>query len=330
MDTVLVVSYPKDEHAVCVLRKAKDLGIKAILWDISRFPLQSRISYFIYPQSETKSVLNIRGSELRDGGFKGIFWRRPQGVAPKKKNPGLKEYMRLESEVVIRSLYDFFPDANWLSSPEPARLACRKPVQLDIACSLGMRIPITCITNSPKEVRHFIGLLGDKQMTMKPVGTAFVGIARSGRVSSRENRVIFTKVVQKETILRNIDLVINCPVIFQEAINKDYDVRVTVVDKRVFAAAISNEGCTDPTNLDWRNYEGKRIYSPHNLPRDIEEKCVSIIRKLGIRFGCIDLAYSKKDGYTFFEVNPQGQWLPSELSLGYNISGAILEALIKR
>jgi len=47
-----------------------------------------------------------------------------------------------------------------------------------------------------------------------------------------------------------------------------------------------------------------------------------------LAFGCIDLAYSERDGYTFFEINPQGQWLISETVLGYQITQALTKLLL--
>ncbi|MFA5935188.1 MAG: hypothetical protein WC827_04885 [Candidatus Paceibacterota bacterium] len=141
--------------------------------------------------------------------------------------------------------------------------------------------------------------------------------------------VVFTKVVDPELILNNIDMLKNCPVIFQESVEKDSDVRITVVDDKVFCAEISLIGCSDLSNVDWRNHDGVRIYKKHQLPREIELQCIEFTKAMGLRFGCIDMAYSRKYGYTFFEINPQGQWLPSELDLGYPISIALLESLTK-
>ena len=162
---------------------------------------------------------------------------------------------------------------------------------------------------------------------MKPAGTSFVELVSPDNPDGASNRAIFTQVVSSELILENLGMVKSCPVIFQEAIEKDSDMRITVVDDEVFCAEIKLEGCTNPNNVDWRNYEGVRKYQRHELPQEIKDQCVKFTHAMGLRFGCIDMGYSRKNGYTFFEINPQGQWLPSEIKLGYPISSALLKAL---
>lgn len=328
MKTVLIVSYLEDGHAQLLVKRSKELGVLGILWDVSKFPANGEISFAITPLRGSVATIKLGDNVINLENVGGVYWRRPRGAAPQDKTQGIANYIRLESEVAIQSLCEFSQGANWLSLPEPTRLACRKPVQLLTADSIGMRVPITCISNSPEQVLQFIDSLKGKLLTMKPVGSAFIATSSNGDLNSAENRVVFTKLVDPAIVRENIDMVGHCPVIFQEAIIKDYDIRVTVVDDRAFAAAIHLEGCTDPLNLDWRNYAGTRVYRRHTLPQPVARQCIELVARLGLRFGCLDLGYSEKEGYTFFEVNPQGQWLPSEQKLGYNISGAILDALL--
>jgi len=241
----------------------------------------------------------------------------------------MDEYMLHEGRVVISALSDYFPKANWISKPWAEIKGGNKAYQLNLARRMGLKIPLTCITNKPDEVKRFIDHLGGKPLTMKPTGTAFINLSDSKDLSSSENKVVFTKIVDSSEVLANLDMVKNCPVIFQEAINKESDFRLTVVDDLVHVAKITLEGCSDPTNLDWKNWEGVRKYVTSDVSDTVREQCVDIVKALGLRFGCVDLGFSSKDGYTFFEVNPQGQWLPSEEKLCYDISGSIVRALIK-
>lgn len=330
MSTVLVVSYRGDGHAVQVMKKMDVLGQDAILWDISKFPTKTKISFLLSPDNSPVSCIEIGDRKLEASEVTVVFWRRPRGAASFSRQTKIGQYIKAESEVVIQSLFDYCPRANWLSPPENTRLACRKPVQLDLACQMGVRIPKTCISNSPKVVSNFLACLGDKKLTMKPVGSAFVPLAEDGTVSSPKNKVVFTRITNPKIILKNIGMVKNCPVIFQEVIEKDYDIRVTVVDEEVFAAGIHIENCKDTFNLDWRNYGGTRVYKQHKLPELVKLQCVQMLKALGLRFGCLDWGFSEKEGYTFFEINPQGQWLPSEQKLGYNISGKVVSALVAK
>ena len=325
MKTIIIVSYDKDGHATHLLEKAHLRNINAVLFDAGAFPFGSEVSLNFFNNQKEEIKLSSENVAIHD--IAGVWWRRPKGAKLDKLPDNMEKYINRESEILIRSLRDFLPTVNWISDPEANSLAGRKPVQLMVAKRIGFKIPETCISNSPDAVKKFIEYLGEKKLTMKPVGSAFIELATE-RKDSQKNQVVFTKIVNPNDILENIDMVRNCPVIFQEAIQKDFDIRVTVVDNNVFAAGVHIDGGTDEGNLDWRNYAGTRRYEKHKLPADIEKLCVEFVKEMGLRFGCIDLGFSHKDGYTFFEINPQGQWLPYEIQLGYPISDALLDSLI--
>ena len=45
------------------------------------------------------------------------------------------------------------------------------------------------------------------------------------------------------------------------------------------------------------------------LPRAVEERCIALMRKLGLAFGCIDLIVTPEGEDVFLEVNEMGQFL---------------------
>lgn len=53
--------------------------------------------------------------------------------------------------------------------------------------------------------------------------------------------------------------------------------------------------------------KGKLTFEPFNLPLEVAEKCVNLVKTLGLRYGAIDIVV-KKDIYYFLEINPNGQW----------------------
>ena len=162
-------------------------------------------------------------------------------------------------------------------------------------------------------------------MIMKPVGTCLY------RANEKEggNRTIYTRVIDEETILKVVEQVKVCPVIFQEAILNKVDLRSTIVGDEVFTVSITHErdlGAGDD-NLDWRNHKLERIYKPYELPVDVQRKLIKVVQGLGLRFGVADLCITEAGEYCFFEVNPQGQWGPSELVAGLPISTALAKFL---
>lgn len=326
MNKIIVVSYGDDSHKDQFIKVARKNGFEPILFDAGGYPNGMDEVSIIYTGHWPKPHLLIEGREIDIGEITGVWWRRPRG-AKSVEPSAMGQYIRLEGEVVARSLPALIPHVNWISDPEATRMACRKPVQLGVAKQAGLKIPQTYIGNSPEGVKKFIDRLGKKKMIMKPVGTSFVDMSKDD--NGIPSKVIFTKIVDPELVLENIDMVKNCPVIFQEAVQKEFDLRITVVDEDVFCAKITLEGCPDPRNIDWRNHSGTRIYQRHDLPNYIAAQCAKFTHAMGLRFGCIDMAYSIEEGYTFFEINPQGQWLPSEIQLGYPISTSLLKSLTR-
>lgn len=325
MKSIIVVSYEEDAHAQRVLTRAQEMGVNASLWDVSNYPENAQVNFALHGSGT--SVIRLNGTEVEN--LSGVYWRRPNGKYGSRSNDKMYEYMKKEGKMVTNALAEYFPYVNWISRPGAEVMGGNKPNQLLMARKVGLSIPLTCITNSPDELRCFLNDLGGKKVTMKPVGTAFMDLDEDGDLSSGKNKVVFTKIIDPRQIIDNLDMVQNCPVIFQEAIQKEFDLRVTVIDDVVYAAKIVLDGCGDPSNLDWKNYEGRRNYSKFNLPTNVQSQCVSIVRELGLRFGCVDLGVSTRGEYVFFEVNPQGQWLPSECQLGYDISGSIVQGLTK-
>lgn len=98
------------------------------------------------------------------------------------------------------------------------------------------------------------------------------------------------------------------PYLFQEHIPKSHDVRATVIGDEVLAAAIDSQQDTE-TRTDWRRgHPGSLGHEVTALPDAIAERCVELCRRLGLLFGAIDLAVRPDGGYSFFEINPNGQW----------------------
>ena len=55
---------------------------------------------------------------------------------------------------------------------------------------------------------------------------------------------------------------------------------------------------------------------------------LALRRRLGFRFGAIDMILNTNGEYVFLEINPGGQWLFVEIHAGLPISDAIADALI--
>ena len=325
---VLIISHSEDGSSKLLMQRLREIDEPYQLVDLGTFPLEATASIDLSNETSTRFVQDKL--EFTGDSVKSVWWRRPKGKARPATNNPLQRYIELESEVFISSLFNLLgADIRWVSNPEKTRLANRKPLQLEIARQVGFRIPKTLVSNDPEVVRDFLEVNYDMPIIMKPVGTSFVRLSDDPTDAGGKNLAIYTKIVDKSLLLRNIKKVRNCPVIFQEAAMQEFDIRVTVVGHKVFSVKISHskEREANDGNLDWRHHELDRVYEKYQLPSDLENKCVEIISRFGLNFGAIDMCFSKEKGHIFFEINPQGQWVPSEITAGHPISITLAEFL---
>jgi glutathione synthase/RimK-type ligase-like ATP-grasp enzyme len=118
------------------------------------------------------------------------------------------------------------------------------------------------------------------------------------------------------------------PAIFQKRIDKKADIRVTVVGNRLFSCSIDSQSHPE-TETDFRmmNISGLLPHAIVALPARLENDILSLMRNLGLTFGCLDFIQTRDDEFYFLEVNPAGQWLWIEQVTGAPISSAIAEEL---
>ena len=137
---------------------------------------------------------------------------------------------------------------------------------------------------------------------------------------------IFTSTV-RDTDLQELDGLSLAPVTFQEWISKRSDIRVTVVGRRVFATEILSQG-RESSRIDWRATDVADL--PHRrfeLPVTEVRRCISLVSRLGLAFGAIDLILDEDGALQFLEINPNGEWMWIEDLVGYPLSDAIASFL---
>jgi glutathione synthase/RimK-type ligase-like ATP-grasp enzyme len=205
--------------------------------------------------------------------------------------------------------------AKWLSDPYAIEKSENKFLQLSIAQRTGLSIPKTLITTNKETLRNFINR--NNKSIIKPIS--------QGRILYPENneKLIFTNVLSTDLIdsLHEYELT---PAIFQEFVEKDYEIRVTVVGTSIFAARINSQA-DEQSRIDWRR---KRLtFEKYSLPKHIEEKCIKMMCELRINFAAFDFIRTPSGEYVFLELNPNGQWVWIEQDTKLKISDAIIKYL---
>lgn len=118
------------------------------------------------------------------------------------------------------------------------------------------------------------------------------------------------------------------PITLQEYIDKNYEVRYTVVEDKHFCCRINSQS-SNIAKMDWRRYDIPN--TPHytmEAPDYIKLQINNLMHKLDINYGALDFIVDNNNEWYFLEINPMGQWLWIEDLTGLKISDAISNWLI--
>jgi glutathione synthase/RimK-type ligase-like ATP-grasp enzyme len=310
---ILVVSHPADLHASTVLARLASIGADAMLIDIADFPENLRLRLEA-TDAQFGAELDIGGQCLFLRDITAVWWRRPQAhaLAPNMASRDDWNFAYGECQAAMSGLFSCV-DAFWINPPLNDEKAAQKVYQLKLAQQLGLRIPRTAVTNDPAAARAFIAREGDR-------GTIYKAFSAT-RQAWRETRLLRREEIEL------LDSVRHAPVIFQEYIEAEVDLRITVVGGKIFPAAIFSQDTE--YKMDFRMHIDSARYAAHVLPGEIETKLQQYMKALGLVYGAIDMRMTPKGEYVFLEINPCGQWLFVEQKTGQDITGALTDELIR-
>ncbi|MGH3929486.1 MAG: hypothetical protein ACRDTF_05860, partial [Pseudonocardiaceae bacterium] len=201
----------------------------------------------------------------------------------------------------------------WLNHPADIARAEYKPVQFAAARAVGLTIPPTLLTNDAKAVRAFAKEADS--IIYKPLS----GIAYQ-HDGCRD--FIYTQSIEFDQLDDAAIAATSC--LFQQAVPKEYEVRVTAVDGRCFAARI--DAHSDRARVDWRADYDALTYQLIEVPGDVRVKIIALLRALRLRFGALDFIVTPSGDWVWLEINPNGQWAWIA-DLTPRIAAAIADAL---
>lgn len=319
MARILILTEAEDVHAIAVAEALLRRGVEAVVWPTSDFP--TRAEETVHFDGRKKRVrVRSAGLSFRASTFDTVWRRRPAYVLdPALLHPADRAFAEAECGMFRRSMLSILaPDAFWINSPEGAARASSKMVQHQAAANVGLQMPETIYTNSPREVRAFL-----KRKSGKVVYKPFLPTVW---VSGMRRWVPYTANLASPSLLN--DSLRLTPGIFQELVEKSYEIRLTMIGKRAFAAKILSQATTDG-RLDWRKAYSQLQWEPCQVPQCLEEACFALMQEMGIVFGCFDFIVTPKGEHIFLEVNEMGQFLFIERYCGLPLLDAFVCFLLE-
>jgi glutathione synthase/RimK-type ligase-like ATP-grasp enzyme len=309
---ILVVSHPGDDHARGVLATLSRRGHDAILVDTAEFPANATLTQRFgvggpaYELALSGCVVDLTRCGVG-------WWRRPR---PFTLEDGLAanvvSFTYSECHEAMAGLWASL-DLAWINPPGLDEIAHHKPYQLKIAAEVGLPVPRTVITNNPAAVQEFVDELGPERIVYK----TFLATEDCWR----ETRLLRPEELTKLASVRF------APVIFQEYIAASDDIRVTLIGDRLFATSI--RPAVGGYEVDYRMDLAGATFRPAELPRETEQAVHTLMKRLGLVYGAIDLRRTEAGQYVFLEVNPAGEWLFVEERTGQPITQTMTEVLIE-
>jgi glutathione synthase/RimK-type ligase-like ATP-grasp enzyme len=305
---VLVISHEQDPHAERVIRHLGAAGQPLLLFNLSELPDRATLSIDYDRRGRPRiDLVRASGESFALHEVKSVWWRRPQVPdLSSVTDPQVNLFTANEWNEAINGLWQLL-DARWMNDPTKDDAASRKARQLRVAIEVGLKVPRTLITSDPQRARRF----ADER---EPGRTIYKTFSCTHAIW-RETRLL------RPEDLAHIDSVRVAPVIFQEFIPAESDLRITAVGGKLFTAAIRSVSSEGP--IDFRMSVGEASMRAESLPADVSDKLLALLQRLGLVYGAIDMRRTPDGDYYFFEVNTAGEFLFVEDRTGQPIALAI-------
>ncbi len=319
-DLILLITHSGDFFTIDRVAEAlSKKGARPFRFDTDKFPLEVQLRAQ-FDQSQSSYRLKSGAEWISSEDVKAVWMRRIwQPDLGQNLDPQFQEACIRESLATLSGLWDSLRGVRWIDDLAKAEAANNKQRQLRVASEVGLVIPKTLITNDPEAVREFF-----QQVKGKMVTKLLTALSYSMEYTPF---FLYTSIVKEDDLLDSESLRY-CPMVFQEQIPKQLELRVIFVQGKVFVGAL-DASIYEKSTVDWRQPNTDvGAWQHHDLPDEIVARIKALMDNFGLLYGALDFIVTPSGDYVFLEVNPRGEWGMLERDLELPISNAIAEALI--
>ncbi len=326
MNNILIITSSVDISVNEVCKELDKLGSKYFRLNIDEIIFGSNFS-FKKNDKIWEYFFKISGNTIQNDTFN-VVWQIGTielfTMFEKKMNNVIdiefsKRFIKEEYRQFLLSFYILNRNKRWVNGYQNVISANQKMPNLVLASDLGLRTPKTIITNNSDEAEKFCSE-NNWNVIVKPF--KFIEFENRNNLyyafANKINETEFHK------FKNNIAL---APTMLQEYIEKDIELRVTIIGDKVFAVAINSQ-TNDISKNDWRIIDPSKIeHSEFTLPKEIEEKLILFNQFYGLDYSGIDLIIDKQGDFVFLECNPEGEWYWLEEILALPMAKTFAELL---
>lgn len=293
-------------------------GGRALVTSVRDLPRDCAVAL----SSSGRAIFQVAGDTVSSDRLTGVWvWhvRRPDVEA---LAPHVRRYVRRDWELAVAGLAAVTADALWVNHPRASSwIEGNKLEQIRLARSCGLTASETLVSNELEEIVSFASRFES------------VAVKSQGGVWSEDPngvRAAFTQRCTSEDLRRAGASLRQVPVVVQPYVEKESELRVTVIDDRASFVRIDSQ-TVESAALDWRRAVLSEV--PHalmELAREDRKRAIALVRAAGLRYAALDFVATPKGGLVFLDLNPSGQFGWLEAQTGAPITTALAEALVAR
>ncbi|OGR10730.1 MAG: hypothetical protein A2277_00410 [Desulfobacterales bacterium RIFOXYA12_FULL_46_15] len=206
----------------------------------------------------------------------------------------------------------------WINHPIAMRSAADKLQQLTLAAGFGFSVPRTVVTNESQEALEFYTACGGEVIAKVVTQHAFLIDGRQYDICGRR--------LKKED-LKLLHSIRHVPVMLQEFVPKQSEIRITVLGEKVFSTLLK---IPDLYYDDYHRFPLTDIEKhPYRLPQKLADLCLRMAGELNLSVCSIDLILTPGGEYVFLEVNQGSDWHWLEAETGHPITGTLVDLLLR-
>lgn len=321
MKKVLIVTRSDDPYSTPAVAQALEArDAMPILLYSDRYPLEVFVSTEHATGQPPQGTLRMGERSVELGDLSAVWYRR---FVPGARLPAeLGDELAPSVDESRRTLWGTIAalDCFQMDPLVAVRNADHKEQQLVLAADAGLDVPASLFTNDARQARRFHAAHGGRIITKMQHSFA---IYRDGI-----EHVVFTNPVS-ESDLEALETLRFCPMTFQEVLDKQVELRVTVVGKKVMAAAVDSQQSA-AAQFDWRR-DGTgllRDWQPYTLSPQVQSGLLRLTERMGLNYAAADFIVTPQGRCVFLEVNAVGEFFWLEQSPGLPISEAIADVLV--
>jgi len=316
MSCILIIGDKEDSHIqrICCILEEKNQT------PVVLNPFKGTENSITYTYNPLRIVINTEGKSVEASEIKSVWWRlKPNLISIPETHEEFEraKFIQREWNLTLEPLKYFLKECFWINRREADSLTRNKPFQLEIAQKNGFIIPNSIISNNSSDVITKANEF--KKAVYKPLSYFIIP----------PDRVLYSSIMPLHEVGEKAANIEQAPCIFQEYIDKDFELRITIVGEKIFPIKIKSQKNKE-AKFDWRKDQINIEYEEFELPQEIEKKLLKVHKDFNIFYGAYDFIVDPNGDYHFLEVNPAGQWLWIEEKLNLNISESIAEALVNK